>query len=42
MAKAPKAKSGMTKDKKPAGGKLTAGQKKLPPALQAAILKKTK
>ena len=36
------AKTPMTKDKKPAAGKLTAGQKKLPPALQAAILKKMK
>jgi hypothetical protein len=37
MAKAP-----IKKDKKPTTGKLTAGQKKLPPALQAAILKKMK
>lgn len=37
MAKAP-----IKKDKKPAAAGLTAGQKKLPPALQAAILKKTK
>lgn len=37
MAKAP-----AKKDKKPAATKLTAGQKKLPPALQAAIIKKMK
>lgn len=40
MAKAPK--TAMTKDKKPATAGLTAGQKKLPPALQAAMLKKMK
>lgn len=40
MAKAPK--TAMTKEKKPAAKKLTAGQKKLPPALQAAIAKKMK
>lgn len=40
MAKAPKKE--MTKDKKPATVGLTAGQKKLPPALQAAIAKKMK
>jgi hypothetical protein len=40
MAKAPK--TAMTKDKKPATKTLTAGQKKLPPALQAAIAKKMK
>ena len=32
----------MKKDKKPVTAGLTAGQKKLPPALQAAMLKKTK
>jgi hypothetical protein len=38
MAKKP----AMKKDKKPATAGLTAGQKKLPPALQAAMLKKMK
>ena len=36
-----KDKKPMVKDKETTGG-LTAGQKKLPPALQAAILKKKK
>jgi hypothetical protein len=40
MAKAPK--TAKTKDKKSATAGLTAGQKKLPPALQAAIAKKMK
>jgi hypothetical protein len=40
MAKTPKA--AMTKEKKPATAGLTAAQKKLPPALQAAMLKKMK
>lgn len=46
MAKKPMKKEYMSKDKKPMGkdtsAGLTAAQKKLPPALQAAMLKKMK